>query len=87
VLSFFLVELDTTGAIDGSDRLLLRGRFPPKVIESGLRKYIGTAATPADPCSRTLLSLCAVFCAHVSFACPGDTMLLVCLLGALQLRR
>ena len=46
MLSFFLVELDTTGAIDGSDRLLLRGRFPPKVIESGLRKYIGTWSAP-----------------------------------------
>jgi translation initiation factor 2 subunit 2 len=40
VLQFFLVELDTTGAIDGSENLLLRGRYLPKVIESILRQYI-----------------------------------------------
>ena len=39
---FFLVELDTTGAIDGSENLLLRGRYLPAVIESILRKYIST---------------------------------------------
>jgi hypothetical protein len=71
VLSFFLVELDTTGAIDGSDRLLLRGRFPPKVIEQGLRKYIG--ALP-DACAvvalRALGYLCDL-CAQGVLGCWG----------------
>ncbi len=40
VLSFFLAELGTTGSIDGSDRLLVRGKYQPKYIESLLRKYI-----------------------------------------------
>lgn len=39
VNSFFLAELGTTGAIDGSHNLLLKGRFQPKYIESLLRKY------------------------------------------------
>ena len=40
VLSFFLAELGTTGSIDGSARLLVRGKYQPKYIESLLRKYI-----------------------------------------------
>jgi translation initiation factor 2 subunit 2 len=40
VLSFFLAELGTTGSIDGSNRLLVRGKYLPKYIESLLRKYI-----------------------------------------------
>ena len=40
ILSFYLAELGTTGAIDGSDRLLLKGKYMPKYIESLLRKYI-----------------------------------------------
>lgn len=40
VLSFFLAELGSEGSIDGSQRLMLKGRFVPKKIESLLRKYI-----------------------------------------------
>lgn len=40
VLSFFLAELGTTGSIDGSERLVMRGKYQPKYIESLLRKYI-----------------------------------------------
>jgi translation initiation factor 2 subunit 2 len=40
VLNFFLAELGTTGSIDGSDRLLVRGKYQPKYVESLLRKYI-----------------------------------------------
>ena len=35
-----MAELGTTGAIDGSARLLLRGKYLPKAVESLLRKYI-----------------------------------------------
>ncbi|KDO28794.1 hypothetical protein SPRG_20001 [Saprolegnia parasitica CBS 223.65] len=40
VLQFTLSELGTEGSIDGSQRLVIRGRYVPKYIESLLRKYI-----------------------------------------------
>ena len=40
VMSFFLAELGTTGSIDGSERFLIRGKYPPKYVENLLRKYI-----------------------------------------------
>jgi translation initiation factor 2 subunit 2 len=45
VTAFYLAELGTTGAVDGSDRLVLKGRYQPKYIESLLRKYIGEYVT------------------------------------------
>ena len=39
-MSFFLAELGTTGSIDGSERFLIRGKYPPKYVENLLRKYI-----------------------------------------------
>jgi len=40
VLSFVLAEVGSTGSIDGSARLVIRGRFQPKHIENILRNYI-----------------------------------------------
>eukprot|EP00608_Synchroma_pusillum_P006103 CAMPEP_0198424870 /NCGR_PEP_ID=MMETSP1452-20131203/4168_1 /TAXON_ID=1181717 /ORGANISM="Synchroma pusillum, Strain CCMP3072" /LENGTH=267 /DNA_ID=CAMNT_0044145223 /DNA_START=71 /DNA_END=874 /DNA_ORIENTATION=+ len=40
VFQFMLAELGTEGSIDGSQRLVIRGKFAPKYIESLLRKYI-----------------------------------------------
>jgi translation initiation factor 2 subunit 2 len=40
LMSFVLAELATTGSLDGSSRLVMRGRFLPKQIESLLKKYI-----------------------------------------------
>jgi translation initiation factor 2 subunit 2 len=40
VLSFVLAELGTDGNLDGSQRLLIKGRFQPKQIETILRRYI-----------------------------------------------
>ena len=40
VFQFFMAELGTEGAIDGSQRLVIRGKYVPKYIESLLRKYI-----------------------------------------------
>ena len=40
VFSFFLAELGTEGSIDARQRLMLRGKFVPKYIESLLRKYM-----------------------------------------------
>ncbi len=35
-----MAELGTEGSIDGAKRLVIRGKFIPKYIESLLRKYI-----------------------------------------------
>lgn len=40
VMSFLLAELGTEGSIDGNQRLIIKGRFQPKQIESLLKKYI-----------------------------------------------
>lgn len=40
VLSFLLAELGTNGSLDGSGRLVIKGRFPPKAIEVIVRRYI-----------------------------------------------
>ena len=41
VVAFVLAEVGSTGSIDGSGRLVIRGRFQPKHIENILRNYIG----------------------------------------------
>ena len=41
VISFMLAEMGTTGSVDGSGRLVIRGRFQQKQIENILRRYIG----------------------------------------------
>lgn len=40
IISFLYAELGTTGSIDGSHRLVIKGRFQQKQIETVLRKYI-----------------------------------------------
>ncbi len=40
MMSFLLAELGTEGSIDGNQRLIIKGRFQPKQIESLLKKYI-----------------------------------------------
>lgn len=40
VFQFFMAELGTEGSIDGNHRLVIRGKYVPKYIESLLRKYI-----------------------------------------------
>jgi len=45
VFSFFMAELGTEGSIDGNQRLVIRGRYVPRYIESLLKKYIGEYAT------------------------------------------
>jgi translation initiation factor 2 subunit 2 len=45
VLQFTLAELGTEGSIDGNQRLVIRGRYVPKDIESLLRKYIAEYVT------------------------------------------
>lgn len=40
VFQFFMAELGTEGSIDGNQRLVIRGRYVAKYIESLLRKYV-----------------------------------------------
>mmetsp|Transcript_6712 Transcript_6712/g.21142 ORF Transcript_6712/g.21142 Transcript_6712/m.21142 type:complete len:213 (+) Transcript_6712:219-857(+) len=40
LFQFFMAELGTDGSIDGTGRLVIKGKYMPKYIESLLRKYI-----------------------------------------------
>lgn len=40
VVQFFMAELGTDGSIDGNQRLVIKGKYVPKFIESLLKKYI-----------------------------------------------
>lgn len=41
VIQFIFAELGTSGSVDGSRRLVIKGRFQQKQIEGVLRRYIG----------------------------------------------
>ena len=41
VIQFMFSELGTSGSVDGSKRLVIKGRFQQKQIENVLRRYIG----------------------------------------------
>lgn len=41
VIQFIFAELGTSGSVDGSRRLVIKGRFQQKQIENVLRRYIG----------------------------------------------
>lgn len=41
VTQFLFAELGTQGSVDGSQRLVIKGRFQQKQIENVLRRYIG----------------------------------------------
>lgn len=43
VMQFIFAELGTSGSVDGSRRLVIKGRFQQKQIENVLRRYIGTS--------------------------------------------
>lgn len=45
VIQFMFAEMGTTGSVDGSGRLVIKGRFQQKQIENVLRRYIGTIPT------------------------------------------
>ena len=40
LFAFFMAELGTEGSMDGNQRLIIRGKFVAKYIESLLRKYV-----------------------------------------------
>ena len=39
VIQYLMAELGTSGTLDGQNRLILKGRFLPKVFEGVLRHY------------------------------------------------
>merc|ERR1712137_1385058 len=45
LMSYVLTELATEGSLDGNQRLVMKGRFTPKHIESLLKKYINEYVT------------------------------------------
>ena len=46
VIQFMFAEMGTTGSVDGSGRLVIKGRFQQKQIENVLRRYIGKISHP-----------------------------------------
>lgn len=46
VISFLYAELGTSGSVDGSHRLIIKGRYTQKHMENVLRKYIGQSFLP-----------------------------------------
>ncbi|KAJ0028579.1 hypothetical protein Pint_35090 [Pistacia integerrima] len=40
VMTFLLAEMGTSGSLDGQQRLVVKGRFPPKNFEGILHRYI-----------------------------------------------
>lgn len=46
VMQFLFAELGTSGSVDGSRRLVIKGRFQQKQIENVLRRYIGMLTPP-----------------------------------------
>ena len=45
VYAFMLAEMGTTGSIDASNRMVIKGRFTPKAIEQLIRRYVGEYVT------------------------------------------
>ena len=41
VIQFMFAEMGTNGSVDGSGRLVIKGRFQQKQVENVLRRYIG----------------------------------------------
>lgn len=54
VIQYMFAEMGTTGSVDGSGRLVIKGRFQQKQIENVLRRYIGESARC---CRRNLLNV------------------------------
>lgn len=52
VTSFLFAELGTSGSVDGSRRLVIKGRFQQKQLENVLRRYIGMCATIPGVCEK-----------------------------------
>jgi translation initiation factor 2 subunit 2 len=87
VIAYLLAELGTSGSLDGQARLIVKGRFLPKVFEGILRRYINdyvicnmckSADTLLHKENRLYILRCqAVSCCAVCL-CPGRGRWHVC---------
>jgi hypothetical protein len=66
VIQFLFTELGTVGSVDGSQRLVIKGRFMPVQIEKVLRQYIGACLRRFDLSKKTDESLS--FFVHALFS-------------------
>ena len=57
VMQFIFAELGTSGSVDGSRRLVIKGRFQQKQIENVLRRYVGMAHPFPDLQKQMLMCL------------------------------
>lgn len=55
VMAFLLAELGTSGSLDGQQRLVVKGRFAPKVFEGILRRYVSEYLCPLAQLEHTAL--------------------------------
>lgn len=55
VMAFLLAELGTSGSLDGQQRLVVKGRFAPKVFEGILRRYVSEYLCPLAQLEHTPL--------------------------------
>jgi translation initiation factor 2 subunit 2 len=44
LMEFLFAELGTSGSVDGSQRLMIKGRYTQKNMENVLKKYIGKSS-------------------------------------------
>lgn len=56
LLQFFMAELGTEGSIDGNQRLVIRGKYLPRAINTLLKKYIKLYVT-CNECNNAHTSL------------------------------
>lgn len=66
-MAFLLAELGTSGSLDGQQRLVVKGRFAPKVFEGILRRYV-------SKCLSYLFSLIFIPCS-LEMATISDPLL------------
>jgi len=57
VTQFLFAELGTSGSVDGSRRLVIKGRFQQKQIENVLRRYIGKCYNHCSLVRRVVLTI------------------------------
>lgn len=60
VMAFLLAELGTSGSLDGQQRLVVKGRFAPKVFEGILRHYVSKFPATPSPMPYLLVQSIAV---------------------------
>jgi translation initiation factor 2 subunit 2 len=62
VTAYLFSELGTSGSVDGSRRLVIKGRFQQKQIENVLRKYISMSYTSHGSLPRFFGHLLTIYC-------------------------